>query len=235
CRFACAPRSDVCETGDRRQIRDGSGGERDRPRSEHAVPDPYPALTEEAPVSSDELDARRGEPVDLPRVLPLAGERVASGQNLGDIEFSVRGLARTGDPASRAQRLTAAQQRLRRHACPVRALAADEFGFDDRRAQSVLARIVGDVLSDRTGSEDDEVEAALAVRALDTGTLLISGLIQVELSFACCRCRLGHRVDSERFNYRPCRSCWQGDGQRITVRAGRRRSAGAESNRPATG
>src|SRR5699024_7424751 len=206
CRFACAARSDACETGDRRQIRDGSGGERDRPRSEHAVPDPYPALTEEAPVSSDELDARRGEPVDLPRILPLSGERVASGQNLRNIEFSVRCLARTGDPASRAQRLTAAQERLRRHAGPVRALAADEFGFDDRRPQSALTRIVGDVLSDRTGSEDDEVEVDLVIRAVDIGALLISGLVHAELSFACCRCQLGHRMDSERFNYRPCRS-----------------------------
>src|SRR5699024_5951313 len=102
--------------------------------------------------------------------------------------------------------------RAERSACPLRSSA-----FDGMHAQSVLARVVGDTTSDRTGAEDDEVEVGLAGRALDIGALLISGLIQVELSFACCRCRLGHRVDSERFNYRPCRSCWQGDGQRITV------------------
>ena len=54
--------------------------------------------------------------------------------------FAGDGLRRAGDPLDLRERLVGPQQRLRRHARPERALAADEPVLDDRHLQPVLGQ-----------------------------------------------------------------------------------------------
>ena len=76
-----------------------------------------------------------------------------------------RDVERAGDGLLRAIRRrcaarsarAAAQQRLRRHARPVRALAADQLALDEDGGQAALHGAVGDVLADRAGADDDDV------------------------------------------------------------------------------
>ena len=54
-------------------------------------------------------------------------------------------------------RLAGTQQRLRRDAGPVRALAADELALDERDAQAALGERAGAVLARRAAADDDHV------------------------------------------------------------------------------
>ncbi|MDQ1171579.1 hypothetical protein QE392_003383 [Microbacterium proteolyticum] len=109
-----------------------------------------------------EIDPRALQPLDLTGVVVVAGHGVASAQDGGDIELAGDGLFRAVDVARGAQRGTAAQEGLGGHACPVRALAADELGLDDYRGEPGLDGTVGDVLAHGTGADDDEVVFAFA-------------------------------------------------------------------------
>ena len=54
-------------------------------------------------------------------------------------------------------RLARAQQRLRRDARPVGALAADQLALDERDAQAALGQRAGAVLARRAAADDDDV------------------------------------------------------------------------------
>ena len=96
----------------------------------------------------------------------LRGEGVASGEGRGDVLLAGHRLLGAVDGAGRGERLGAAQQRLARHAGPVGALTADEFGLDEDGGQPALDDDVGDVLPRRPRPEDDDVVGVLArVRA----------------------------------------------------------------------
>jgi hypothetical protein len=82
------------------------------------------------------------------------GEGVAAGEHRGRVELG----GGAGQPAQRGGGVAGAQQRLRRHARPVRALAADELRLDHHDGQSGAVRVVRGVLTDGTGAHDDDVE-----------------------------------------------------------------------------
>ena len=85
------------------------------------MPAPFTQSTwEESSQSCD--DARRAAR-STPSGVDVAGDR----------------LLRAIDVAAGSQRRAGAQQRLRRHARPVRALAADQLGLDESGAQAALA------------------------------------------------------------------------------------------------
>ena len=74
---------------------------------------------------ADQRDPAPSSPVDLARVVPVVGDRVAPRSTASDVEYS-----RRSTPGSRRAATTGvgrAQQRLARHARPVRALAADQL------------------------------------------------------------------------------------------------------------
>ncbi len=86
--------------------------------------------------------------------------RVAPGERLGDV-----GVARDGPPGARRapralHRLGRAQQHLRRHARPVRALARDELRLHDRHALPRLAEHAGADLAAGSGTDHDRVVVA---------------------------------------------------------------------------
>lgn len=65
--------------------------------------------------------------------------------------------ARAGHLPGRTKRRATPQQRLGRHASPVRALTSDQFPLDDGCAQAALHHPVGDVLPHRARTDDDDV------------------------------------------------------------------------------
>ena len=68
------------------------------------------------------------------------------------------------NPADLGEQLARTQQRLRRHARVVGALAADEVLLDERDLETGLAEPPGGDLAGRPGADDDDVEAALGHR-----------------------------------------------------------------------
>jgi hypothetical protein len=85
----------------------------------------------------------------------VPGEVVAALERRFDVDGRA---ARAGQRLGRVDRFDRTQQRLARHARPVRALAADEFLLhDDRAAVAVLDGVLGGVLPGRTAADDDHV------------------------------------------------------------------------------
>ena len=91
----------------------------------------------------------RGDPVGLRGVVPVVHDRGAPRERGRGVHAAGHGLRRTADRPRGAQGAPGAQQGLRRHARPVRALAADQLGLDQRDLQAALRRVVGDVLAGR--------------------------------------------------------------------------------------
>ena len=71
--------------------------------------------------------------------------------------------ARRRRVARGVHRLAGAQQRLRRDARPVGALAADQLALDEGDAQAALGQRAGAVLARRAAAEDDDVVVAAHV------------------------------------------------------------------------
>ena len=61
---------------------------------------------------------------------------------------------------ARVRRLAGPQQRLRRDARPVGALAADQLALDERDAQAAFGERAGAVLARRAAADDDDVVVA---------------------------------------------------------------------------
>ena len=74
--------------------------------------------------------------------------------------------ARRRRVARGVHRLARAQQRLRRDARPVRALAADQLALDQGDPQAALGQLAGAVLARRAAADDDHVVVAGAHRFL---------------------------------------------------------------------
>ena len=86
---------------------------------------------------------------------------VAAGERRGDVLLAGHRLRRAVDGARLGEHLGAAQQRLARHARPVRALAADELALHEDGGQPAPDDDVGDVLARRARPEDDDVVGLL--------------------------------------------------------------------------
>ena len=124
--------------------------------------DAHRLLAGETAVAAHEIDSGTLQPLDLAGVVPVAGHGVAATEHGRDVEVAGDGLLRAVDVARGLQGGTAAQQSLRRHARPVRALAPDQLGLDDDGRESGLHGTVGNVLAHGAGTDDDEVVFAFA-------------------------------------------------------------------------
>ena len=93
--------------------------------------------------------------------VPL-GDLVAPAEEPPDIE--PRRLDGAVRVPCRLDELRRAEHRLRRHACPVRALAADEPSFDERDPRPLVEPAEGadEMLAGRPSTENDDVQGRLA-------------------------------------------------------------------------
>ena len=99
-----------------------------------------------------------GQPALLAGVGVVRDHEVAPGERRLDVDLGGRRRLVRG-----VHGLARAQQRLRRDARPVRALAADELALDERDAQPALGERAGAVLARRAAAEDDDVVVAAHV------------------------------------------------------------------------
>ena len=76
------------------------------------------------------------------------------------VELASHGLAGAGYLARGLQGLAGPQQRLRRDAGPVVALAADQAALDDRDVEAAVDQAAGAVLAGGTSADDDDVVVA---------------------------------------------------------------------------
>ena len=116
------------------------------------------ALAGEARCSPQERHASRFEPRELNRVVEVVNHLVAAAQYRFDVELSRGRLGGAGDAPRLLECLFGAQQRLRRHATVVGALAPDETQLDDRDGEAVLGESAGAHLAGRAGADHDRVE-----------------------------------------------------------------------------
>ena len=89
----------------------------------------------EPAAAAQQVDAVVLEPALLARVGVVRDHEVAPGERRLDVDLRVRRRL-----VRRVHGLAGTQQRLRRDAGPVRALAADELALDDRHAQPALGQ-----------------------------------------------------------------------------------------------
>src|SRR6516162_9144327 len=123
----------------------GAGGHHDRvPCPQFGVADLHDAVARDPARAAKQVDPRLLQPFDLAVVFPVVREGVAAGQDRRGIEARADGAAHAVGLCYRRHR---AKQRLARHARPVRAFAADELRFHDRRAKAAAHRAFSDVLS----------------------------------------------------------------------------------------
>ena len=71
--------------------------------------------------------------------------------------------------ARRLERLAGTQQRLRRDAGPVVALAPDELALDDRHPQPAVRQVARAMLPRRPGADDDDFERSHDAAVVDAG------------------------------------------------------------------
>jgi hypothetical protein len=166
-RLAARPRCHVRQPADGWNVSAAAGGDHDRLACLHGgrrtvrLSDGDSTRPSDASVAADQVDAGVVQPLDLAGVAPVGGESVAPGEHRGWVQIAADGLAGSRQCASGAEGRGVAEQGLGRHAGPVRALAADELVFDDRRRQAALHYSVGDILSDRSATDDHDVEELL--------------------------------------------------------------------------
>src|SRR5215475_6059493 len=107
--------------------------------------------------TAQQVDVPARQPALLARVGIVRHHEVPPGQRGLDVHLRGRGgLARA------LHRLARAQQRLRRYAGPVGALAADQFALDDGDAQAARRQRGRAVLAGRPAAENDHVVVAHA-------------------------------------------------------------------------
>ena len=160
-RLAVGPRPRLGEPVDRRHGRRRPAGEDHRPADlERLLAHDHAALAVDAPPAAVERDAAVLEPGQLRAVVEAVDDLVAAIEHGARVELAGRGLRRARHPAQLGEDLAGSQQRLRRHAGPVRALAADLAILHDRNIETGVGQPAGRHLAARTGAEHHHVEAA---------------------------------------------------------------------------
>ena len=106
-------------------------------------------------LAADHLGAGVLEPLDVAAVVGPV--------ELDAIDHAVAEVGRPGPAIAAASGVHGrrVEQRLRRHACPERARAAEQLAVDDRHRCATPPRLVRGGLAARAGTDDDEVEAQL--------------------------------------------------------------------------
>ena len=103
------------------------------------VADADAPLAGEPAVAADQLDPPVLEPRQLRVVVEVVDDLVAPRERRRDVELAGHRLGGARDPLDLRERLVGPQQRLRGHARPERALAADQPVLDDRDLQPCSA------------------------------------------------------------------------------------------------
>ena len=130
--LAVRPVLDVCEPVERRQRRLGAGRHDELVVLELAFADGDDARPDDPRIASHELGTLIREPSRVPRVVPTVRHLVAPPEDAFDVDLAGDRLGGSGSEARRGERFGRPQQRLRRKARVVRALAAGELPLDDR-------------------------------------------------------------------------------------------------------
>ena len=137
--LAVGPRLGLAEPVDRRERRRRAAGEDHRRAGlDLLLADDDAVRPGEPAPAAEEVDVALLEPGQLRAVVEVVDDLVAAGEQRGDVQLARGGLGRARDAARLRQRLGRAQERLRRHARPVRALAADLAILDDRHLEPAL-------------------------------------------------------------------------------------------------
>ena len=127
------------EPVDRRNRAPDAGGDHDRlARHEHVVADLHPPLAVERPSprnSSIPRSSSQGSWPESSRSWITSSRRSSAAS---DVELAGHRLGGARHPPHLGEHLGRAQQRLRRHARVVRALAADQVRLDDRHLQAAV-------------------------------------------------------------------------------------------------
>ena len=113
------------------------------------------ARSGELTVAAQQVDVRARQPTLLTGVGVVRDHVVAPGEGGLDVDFGRRRCVACG-----RDRLAGTQERLGRDARPVRALAPDQFAFDERDAESALGERPRAVFAGRTSTEHDHVVVA---------------------------------------------------------------------------
>ena len=162
-RVAVRPVLDRVEPVDRRDRRPRAGGE-DEPVVRQLLPvHLHDTRPRDPAFAAHEPAAPLLEVVELAGVVPVARHPVAprpDAVRLGPLAVQPR------RPLERGAELGRPQQRLRRHAREVRALAADEPALDERDLRLVVEPAEGadEVLAGRPSAEDDDLHYCEPVR-----------------------------------------------------------------------
>ncbi len=128
-------------------------------RVAHAV-DLNDARPREPAAAAQQVDAGACQPALLAGVGVVGDHEVTPGERRLNVDLRARRRVARG-----MHGLAGAEQRLRRDACPVGALAPDQLALDERDAQAALGQRAGAVLPRRAAAEDDDVVVAAHQRA----------------------------------------------------------------------
>ena len=123
-------------------------------------------LADETCVAAHDVEACARRPVELGGVVVVRDPRVAACEERCDVEF---GGPQAGQVLAGRPDVERAQQRLARHARVIGALTAEQFALYQQDAQPTVMGVLSDVLARRPATDDDDVDAAHAVRAVRLG------------------------------------------------------------------
>ena len=152
----------LVQAGDGREHRVRPGRDHDMRRSIDLAVDLDAPVTRQTAGPAKHLDPLPFEVGSLGPVLVLRHHEVAPLECALGSDGSAHGFAGARCLARRLQRLTWPQQRLRRDAGPVVALAPDELALDDRHPKTGVRETPSAMLPRRTSTDDDDVELARA-------------------------------------------------------------------------
>ena len=179
-RLPGGPVLDVVKPLDRRLVGGGSRGDHHgvpgRERVAVAVQPGHLHLPRsgDPAVAADQFDPGVLHPLDLAVVLPVRGEVVPALQDGGRIQGAGDGFLGAGDGLRAVQCGARTQERLRRHAGPVGALAAHQLRLDEHRRQAAADHAVRHVLAHGARADHNDIEFPL--KLCRHGTSLRRGL-----------------------------------------------------------
>ena len=164
-RVAGRPRQGFPQAGDVRDGRGGAGGDDHRvPGDQGSRPavgadDLDRLLPGQPAVALDDVDAGVVGPRHLAGLVVIVGERVPAAQHRRGVDAVIADDAgHPGHVPGRLEHLDRSQQRLARHARPVRTLAAEQFVLDDHRGPvAALDGVLRGDLAGRPTADDDHV------------------------------------------------------------------------------
>src|SRR5678816_1195834 len=146
---------DIEKTGNRRDDRIAAVRQNDVICCMANAVDLHHAYSGEAPSAAEQVDAVIFQPAFLAGIGVVGHHEVAPGERRADVEFGFHQSFTSGMDG-----LAGSKQRLRWNAGPVRALAADEFAFNDSDVQTTFGERTRAVFTRGAASNDDDVVIA---------------------------------------------------------------------------